>query len=74
MNKKKNKLTNKYQLFTLVFLIIAIVYVWQCYQSFQIVTDNRNKKIIFNAIVAVVAVFVSWYYFREAQRSDNREK
>ncbi|PZP49004.1 MAG: hypothetical protein DI598_08890 [Pseudopedobacter saltans] len=74
MNKRKNKQANKYQLLTLVFLVIAIVYVWQCYQSFQIVTDNRNKKIIFNAIVAAVAIFVSWFYFREAQRSVEKEK
>lgn len=74
MNKKKNKTRNKYQLLTLLFLVVAIVYVWQTYQSFQIVSDNRNWKIIFNAIVAAVAVFVSWYYFREAQRVPDDEQ
>lgn len=74
MNKKKNKTRNKYQLLTLLFLVVAIVYVWQTYQSFQIVSDNRNGKIIFNAIVAAVAVFVSSYYFGEAQRVPDDEQ
>lgn len=70
MDKKQS---NKYQLLTLLFLAIAILYVWQTYRAFQIVTDNRTGKIIFNSIVVVVALFVSWYNYREAQKFSDKK-
>jgi|GEM_PF-5327810 len=73
MDQQKNKQRNKSQLLTLLFLAIAIVYVWQTYQSFQIVTDNRTTKIVFNSIVTVVALFIAWYHFREAQKFSDKK-
>ncbi len=73
MNNKRNTPRNKYQLLTLLFLVVAIVYVWQTYRAFHIVTESRTGKIIFNSIVSAVALFVSWYYFQEAQKFSDRK-
>ncbi|WP_447641496.1 MULTISPECIES: hypothetical protein [Chitinophagaceae] len=70
MDKKQS---NKYQLLTLIFLVVAIVYVWQVYRAAQIITDNRTGKMLFNGIVAAIALFVSWFYFREAQKHSHKK-
>ncbi len=73
MDRQQNKPRNKYQLQTLLFLVIAIVYVWQTYRALQIVTDNRTGKVVFNGIVTIIALFVAWYNFREAQKFSGKK-
>ncbi|MFT4202307.1 MAG: hypothetical protein QM610_00195 [Chitinophagaceae bacterium] len=73
MQQPQNKQRNKCQLLTLLFLAIAVVYIRQVYVASQIVTDNRTGKIVFKSVVAGIALFVSWYYFREARKAAGKE-
>lgn len=67
------KASNKYQLLTVFSAALAVLYGWQFYKSFQVYTDSRNQKIIFNGVLLFLWIILAISWFRQYKKISNQE-